>query len=697
MSATPSVADLLDTAKARLAAGDAGGTAAACRAALAAMPEATSALALFGIAGVMTGKAADALPILRLALAVNPDEPALHNAVAIAFRETGNAGEARRHAELAVSRDPDRPQYLRTLAESLKAGGDLSRAEIIYRRLLASGAAQPKDRRAYGFVLTQLNRPAEAAEVFAALVQAFPDNPEFLCDLGYAHLKANQKREAVQAYERALAAGADKPEPYVNLGSLYYNGANTGLSVDITRRGLDRFPEDAGLHVNHGLALVAMGRVREGVDAYLRCVELTPENSAAHSNALFSAQYLDTLSSGQVYEMHREWVRRHAARITPATRWPNAPEPGRRLRIGYVSPDFRAHAVSFFLIGLYGAHDRAAVEIFSYSTHATQDPMTRRFQEMSDHWREVADSSDQALIEQVRADGIDILVDLAGHTGHNRLLVFAAKPAPVQATWLGYPTTTGLDTVDWRISDPWLTPPDAVEQFSERLYRLPRVSHCYTPNDSIVSPVAPPPFERNGHITFGSFNNFAKISDTCLANWAKVLAAVPEARLRVKSRHIENPQTHALLRSRFAAVGGDVARLDMVGGTERSDDHLKQYGEVDIALDTFPYGGMTTTCEALLMGVPVLTVSGERTASRYATAVLSCMGLEDLVAGDADQMAAIAARLAGDREGLRTLRASLRERMLASPLGDATDFTRAMEDAYRDMWAQWCATQTSKA
>lgn len=657
--------------------------------------EVPTALLLTGIAGVMAGQAKDALPLLRLTLALRPDEPAAHHALSMAFRETGNLPKACDHAETAVRAEPQNPKFLRNCAYNLFCAKRYEQSVDAYRAFMALGKAELKDFRDYARALIKADKLDDAEAVLEKASQLYPDDADTAFAQGHLYTRQRKNREAVAAFRRTIELNPNKFIAYVNLASLAIGGCNPQMAAEVCRSGLaaggDR---ESGIHANYSLALAAMGKAREATVAMERSITLEPQPKLG-SNLLFFKQYLDSLSTADIYELHREWNLRHARHLAPATpSHGNSPDPGRRLRIGYVSPDLRGHSCAFFLRSLYHRHDRQRFEIYSYSCTDSPDTFTQYFKEQSDHWRDLNDISDEKAAGLIRADGIDILVDLAGHSARNRMLVFARKPAPVQVTWLGYPTTTGLDTIDWRLTDAWLTPDDTTERFSERLYRLPRLSHCYTIQANITPEVQPGPCDTNGIITFGSFNNFAKVSDATLRLWAGVLAAAPEARLRLKSRNIKGGEAEESFVGRFRAAGGDVGRLDVTSGEEYTRHHLARYAEIDIALDTFPYGGMTTSCEAMSMGVPVITLLGDRTAGRYAASLLDAVGLGDLIARSPEEYAAIAARLAADRDRLRSLRFTLRERMRASPLGDEPGFTRAMEDAYRDMWGRWCEGST---
>jgi len=363
------------------------------------------------------------------------------------------------------------------------------------------------------------------------------------------------------------------------------------------------------------------------------------------------------------------------------------------LRIGYVSPDFFHHPVANFIAPVLAAHDRTAVEVFCYAEVKTPDAVTERLRglvESPHHWRDTNGMSDDSVAAAIRADGIDILIDLAGHTVGARLLVFARKPAPIQATWLGYPATTGLTQIDWRITDPLADPPGLTDdQYSEKLLRLPTGFNCYQPIDD-MPPVAPLPADANGYVTFGCFNHAAKLRDRTLEVWAELLRAVPGSRLCLKHRGFGLPSAAAEYRQDFERRGIPAARLDLISFIDDTRRHLAAYDRVDVALDPFPYNGTTTTCEALWMGVPVVALAGPTHMSRVGVSLLTRAGLPELVADTPARYIEIAAGLAADRERLRTLRAGLRARVAGSSLCDAARVTRELETALRQVWRDWC-------
>ena len=353
------------------------------------------------------------------------------------------------------------------------------------------------------------------------------------------------------------------------------------------------------------------------------------------------------------------------------------------------SPDFCTHSVAFFIDPILAHHDRRHIEVTCYADVAVPDTTTTRLRTLADSWRNTCRLTDAQVAEMVRADGIDILVDLAGHTADNRLLVFARKPAPVQVTYLGYPNTTGLQTVDYRLTDAWADAEELPNGYTEELVRLPHGFLRYAPPKE-APPVGRLPARETDYVTFGSFNNLPKVNPGVVARWSEILLAVPNSRLLLKTKSFNDEATQERYFGLFAQNGVGREHLDFIGHTPSSREHLALYNQVDIGLDPFPYNGTTTTCEALWMGVPVITLAGEVHAGRVGVSLLSSVGLTELIADTADQYISLAVELAGNVNRLSSLRANLRGRVAASPLCDGQTFTHALEAAYRSMWRRWC-------
>jgi protein O-GlcNAc transferase len=439
-----------------------------------------------------------------------------------------------------------------------------------------------------------------------------------------------------------------------------------------------------------GYGLAALGRPQEAAAAFERALALDPGYAMAQSNLLLSLNYRSDVSTAELFAAHLRWDERHGRKLRRQSRFANiSRDLERRLRVGYVSPDFHRHPAAYLVEPLLAAHDHDQFDVFSYADVRQPDDFTARLRGYADHWIDIHGRDPQAVARRIRADRIDLLFDLAGHTGYNRLEVFARKPAPVQLTGLLYPNTTGLRAIDYRIVDSVTDPPGAEAFCSERLIRLPRCYVCYQP-DRDAGPVMPLPARRSGHVTFGSFNNLIKVTPQVTALWARVLRMVPGSRLVLKSSAFTDPATHRRVLSAFAAQGVASGRIDLETTTP-APDHFARYGDVDIALDPFPYNGHTTSCEAIWMGVPVISLRGDRHAARVGASLLTAVGLPALIAETPDDYVAIAAGLAANLDWLAALRAGMRERVRASPVCDGAGLARAIEDAYRTVWQQWCS------
>jgi len=499
---------------------------------------------------------------------------------------------------------------------------------------------------------------------------------------GVALADLGQWRQAERSYRRALALDPKHALAHNNLGNALRQLGQVEEAERCYRQALLLRPDLPQAHNHLANALRDLGRLEEAEASY-RLALVLPH---AYSNLLFLLNYIPSRSAAEVHAEHLEFARRFAAglRRDPLR---NASDPERKLRIGYVSGDLREHSVAFFIEPALANHDRRDVDVFCYYNYPLADATTARLKAHTAGWRDVAALSDEALAALVREDGIDVLVDLSGHTSHNRLLTFARKPAPVQATWLGYLNTTGLEAMDYRLTDPHASPEGRFDAFhSERLVRLPDSQWCYQP-PAACPEVAPAPCERSGRITFAVFTTPPKISRTMLEAWSRLLERVPASRLLVVTGIVGSVPRQ--LAQRFTQAGIPADRLEL-HGSQAFDEYLLMHGAADVMLDTHPYSGGTTTCHALWMGVPVVTLAGDTPTSRGGASLLHAAGLGDLVAESADRYVEIAASLAGDAARIAALRAGMRERLRASALMDARRFTRNLEAAFRSMWKSWC-------
>ena len=535
------------------------------------------------------------------------------------------------------------------------------------------------------------HRLADARRVLEAAVADDRKHVPAWMNLGLACEALGDYDAARAALRTAAGLDPDDHETQHGLGLVALRVGDFERSEAYFRNAI-RLHQHPGYYNNLSLVLRHLGRSGESDAAIRKAVELAPHDAMLHSNLILYLNYAHGDDGARIRAEADAWARQHAVENRGRADFPGLDRnPSRRLRVGYVSPDFRLHAVAFFFEPLLRAHDRTQVEVFCYSDARVPDDVTRRLRGHADVWREAHTMSDDALERAMLDDRIDVAVDLAGHTGGNRLPLFARRVAPVQVSYLGYLGTTGVPAMDYRFTDAIADPVGRTEAFSsEELVRLEGGMFVYEGNGAVEVP-AEPPVTRTGGITFGSFNPLTKITEATLRRWAAVLAGVPGSRLLIKAASLgANAQRETLWR-RAVAAGVDPERLVLLGPEEQVAQHLARYNEVDIAVDTYPYNSITTAFEALWMGVPLVTRAGPTQISRFAASTLTHVGLEDLVVTSEQAYVERAISLAHDVERLRELRRTLRARMTASSLCDKNRLARGVEAAYRDMWTRWCA------
>ncbi len=497
--------------------------------------------------------------------------------------------------------------------------------------------------------------------------------------------RAGHLGEAELAYQRILRDTPEHPVALHYLGLIALQSDNFDLAHELIAESMAADPANVRARESLGQVLHALGRIDEAIDLYRATLAMAPEAVRIHSALCFACCFSTRCDAQAIFAEHLAWARRFAPPVmTPAHL--NAPVPQRRLRLGYVAFNFSNYIIGCYLEEVFRHHDRAAFEVFLYQNGKWQGPWSERLRRQAEHWREIGELDDTAAATTIRADGIDVLVDLSGHLGDNRLLTFAKKPAPVQVSWLSYPATTGLAAMDYRLTDPFCDPPGLTEHlYTEKLYRLPDTWWCYRP--AIVSPLTPLPALRNGWITFGSFNAYAKISEPVIELWARLLSGLPQARLFIMT--VPRGSATAALRERFQRQGIALERIEIEAGVIPDRFH-EMFARADIALDPFPCNGGATTLDTLWNGVPVVTLAGDSCISRAGVSMLSNAGLTELIARDSEEYLAIARRLAQDLDALQALRSGLRARVQASPMMNAAVFTANLEAAYRQMWHAWC-------
>jgi len=639
------------------------------------------------------GRLDEAERLCGLVLEADPGEAeALHLLGAI-VHQRGDYDRAIALIEKAARIEPSRADFLNTLGVAYLAMGHFADAEDCFRGALSLNPDFASAHNNLGIALRELKRPQEAEHSFHEAVRIQPEFAEAHNNRGNVLGELGRLDKAERSLRQAIRLRPDYAEAHGNLGIVLRGLRRLSEAERSASRALALKPDYAEAHNDLGVALFGLGRVHEAERSYREALSLNPALAVAQGNLAYLLNCVSGRSAAEIYAEHREFARRFCP---PAESRPhrNLRDPERRLRVGYVSADLRHHSVAFFIEPVLASHDHEGFEIFCYSNSPHSDAVTARLKSLADHWREVFALSDEALSNLLRDDGIDILVDLSGFSESNRLKVFARKPAPVQATWLGYLNTTGLDTMDYRITDQNASPEGLFDAcHSERLVRLPDSQWCYRPPDESPE-VAPPPSAKTGQITFAVFSNPAKICAEAMELWSRLLLRVAGARLLVIANGLGSiPEDFA---ARFVQSGIGKDRLRVLG-SRPFREYLAMHGQADLMLDTFPFTGGTTTCHALWMGVPVVSLAGDTATSRGGASLLGAIGLGELVAQTPDQYLELASSLAGDPARLAALRAGLRGRMLASPLMDAQRFTRNLESAYRSMWRSWCAGQGNRS
>jgi protein O-GlcNAc transferase len=625
------------------------------------------------------------------ALALDPCCAEAHNTLGNILRARGAFEQADAQFDRAIELQPDyaaafnnKAALLLAMKRPEEAIAAIGRAIVLQPDLAAAHAT-------CGSILVATGQLDAAVPRFMEAVALDPNFVEGYNNLGGALLQLDRTDEAVAAYEKAIALVGDEAR-----AASHFNLANELLSRFSAEKAIASFgkalaanPNFAAAQNNLGVALQNLGKRDEALEAYDRVVEIDPHYAAAHSNKLMAMQYSERYGNAEALATARAFGAIFN-RPDPRPFRSRDLSPGRKLRIGYVSGDFNAHPVAFFSIGAIEAHDPAQFETFCYYNCTKHDEWTARFR-AAGRWREIFGKTDAETADMIRADEIDILIDLAGHTNKTRLPLFGLRPAPVQVHWVGHTGTTGLPSMDYLILDPVSAPPDADGFYTEALARLPFGRFCYTPLAADV-PLAEPPCFSRGCTTFGSFNNVTKLAPEVVRLWARVATAVPGSRLLLKSRSLSEASVRENLTSAFAAGGLAPERIELRGASPYGA-MLGEYNDIDIALDPFPFGGATTSCDALWMGVPVITLPGDRLASRQTLSFLHSMGrgYEAFVAGTPDDYVAKAAALAADPNRLRALRRSLREALAAAPFSDGARFAAGLERAYRLMWRRHAA------
>lgn len=637
------------------------------------------------------GELAAAEKCFREALRHKPEWFKAYNSLGNACKEQGRLDEAESHYRQALRVNPSAAEAHNNLGNVYKEQHRLAEALACYREALRHNPHVAEAHNNVGLIHNAYGKLSEALACFQEALRLKPDLAEAYNNMGLVLLDRDRSEEAQAHFEHALRLRPQYLAAHCNLGNLFQLQGMLAEAGACYQKALQHRPDYTDALLNLGNALMRQGRLAEAQAAFRDGLNQKPDSPRMRSSLLFCLNGDPGVDAQTLFGEHCRWGEIHEK---PESAPPaSTPDPERRLRVGYVSPDLRKHPVICFFEPILANHDRARVEAFCYAEVRGPDAVTARLRARAHGWRSTCGLRDAELAEQIRADGIDILVDLAGHTNDHRLGVFALKPAPVQITYLGYPNTTGLKCVDYRLTDAVADPAGEPVRHTEELVRLDGGLCCYAPPNH-AGAVGPLPALQAGRVTFGSLNNLFKINGPVLDLWCAVLRAVPKSTMLLY-RNVLRGEIAEHMRRQFLDRGIDADRLDL-RSTTPGDRVLELYKEMDLMLDTFPWGGQTTACESLWMGVPVVTLYGKRHAGRWAASFLSRLGLTDLIARTAEEYVARAADWAGDLDRLARLRAELRARMMPT-ICDGQTFTRRFEETVRRLWQRWCKSRLARA
>ncbi len=631
-----------------------------------------------------SGRLIDAAKILKRLHKRHPKAADVPHLLGVVLLQMGKPGEAAKYLKKADKIVPGSPKILTILGCALRNSGKRTAGFKTLERAVKAGPGYADAHYNFARALADHGRHEEAANHYEAAIAAAPAMTDAHYNLGLTLRKLGRNEDAVLRFQDALGHDPDQADVLSSLGAALNDMGRPGDAVGHLQRAAVLDPGFADAAANLGSAYKELGRVGEAIEHLEKAVALKPDAPAMHSNLIFCKNYSPDFGPRDILAEARRWDQRHGGGPKERPDHSNDPDPERRLRVGYVSPDFRRHPVGYFFESVLEAHDRAAVQVFCYAASRTVDEVTERMKSHADHWRDIAGLDDRAAAKMIAGDEIDILVDLAGHSAANRLTLFGLKPAPVQATGGGMFGTSGMAAMDYILTDRFENPEGTDDDFSETPVRLAGDYVCYRPPE-YAPDVAPPPFRDNGFITYGCFNNLAKISRDAAALWARVLEGVPGSRLMLKTGALKSEAARQYFTKLFSDAGLAPDRLILKPGSPH-EELLKAYGEIDIALDPLPYSGGLTTLEALWLGVPVVSLAGSTFAGRHSASHLGNAGLGELVADTAAEYVGIAVNLAKDQERLEALRRNLREILEKSPILDAARHARELEAAYREMW-----------
>jgi len=624
----------------------------------------------------------------RKAILLKPDYAEAYYNLGITYKELDKLNETEECYKQAILLKPDYAEAHSNLGITLHVLGRLNEAEESFKKAILLKPDYAKTHNNLGTTLQELRRLSESEECFRKAILLKPDYAEAYYNLGITYKEFGKLNEAEESFKKAILLKPDYAEAHSNLGITYKEFGKLNEAEESFRKAILLKPDYAEAYSNLGITLHVLGRLNEAEESFRKAILLKPDYAESHNNRNLCLNYSSLWSPLFIYKQHLEFEKQFSrSKVEHSLSTFLKKDSSKKLRIGYVSADFKTHSVAFFFEPLLKNHNSHTVETFCYYNNTVIDTTTKNLMIASDHWRSIFGISDQNVINLIKSDKIDILVDLSGHTAGNRLLVFIQKPSPVQVTWLGYPNTTGLSTIDYRLTDIIADPiGEADELHSETLLRLPNGFQCYQGNNDIPVNTELPQM-RTKQITFGSFNNISKITPIVIKTWSKILHSVPKSRLVLKLQKLNNNTSY--YHDLFIQEGISKERIEFYQPSPTTEEHLRLYNTIDICLDPFPYNGATTTCEALWMGVPVITLSGDRHVGRVGASILTNINLKDFITGDINGYIELAIELSANMKYLMELRTGLRKRMQNAPLCDGLTFAKNFETVYKDMWSNF--------
>ena len=576
-----------------------------------------------------------------------------------------------------------------TLA-NLYQSGQMAKTESFCRELLQSHPQSLIVINVLGAALKDQGKLKDAIQAFSKVIQLKPDYIEAYYNRGVVLQELGQLSKAVDSYNKAIQLKPDYVQAYNNSGLALQELGQLDKALNSYEQAIQLKPDFAEAYNNRGNALKEIGQVDEAIDSYDKAIQFKPDYAVAYSNRNFALNYSSELTQTDIFQKHLEFEKQFGRKILENKLNPLFNKRrNTRLKVGYISADFNNHSVGYFFEPLLKSHDKGSIEIYCYYNNARADDTTKRLMEESEHWRSIVGMNDKDVVNLIRKDSIDILVDLVGHTANNRLTVFTYKPAPIQVTWLGYPNTTGLSAIDYRFTDDVVDPIGRTDDLhSEKLIRLQNGFLCYQ-GDKLLPPNSALPCLKREHITFGSFNNLSKVTHQVVKIWSKILQSVPNSHLLLKSKQLSDAKTKSRYIEMFRHEGIPENRLELYSWLPGKEEHMELYNSIDIGLDPFPYNGTTTTCEALWMGVPVITMFGNLHAGRVGASIMTHANLENLIAMGTDEYVNMAVKYANNTDYLVKLRNELRSKILRSALCDNNAFAKNIEKAYQEMYGQY--------